>query len=367
MIGSPQQQFEQWLRAPVSGVPVDPCFEVRRAHPTDFDAIYDLVDEAFGVQRPRAEYDWLYRANPHGLARCWVIAERETGRFVWAHAAWPRRTARGEMELIGAVSGDAVTTPRVQRQKVFEIARRSLHAHPWYPNEVVFGWPNARSLRRLRKLERTHHVAGPVPRSSLRLRARARLARRGWPRAAAGVVGAAVDAWRAAANRRASGDSEALRIEDVSRFDARFGAVSERCLRWKGFWFPRDDDFLNWRYSDHPTREYRSLAILREEAVVGYCVLGFEDRRATIMEFVAPDDPESVAPALLASAIEAAREADCDRVGTFACPGWRHWALLRAADFAERRSEYYVFLRYGLSEDPHLDDWQLHPGEHDGL
>ncbi len=62
-------RFEEWLHAPVPLESTDPRFDIRRAVPAEFDAIYDLVDESFGFQRPRAVYDWLYRHNPYGTAR----------------------------------------------------------------------------------------------------------------------------------------------------------------------------------------------------------------------------------------------------------------------------------------------------------
>jgi hypothetical protein len=36
-----------------------------------------------------------------------------------------------------------------------------------------------------------------------------------------------------------------------------------------------------------------------------------------------------------------------------------------ARGFLERDSEYYVFLRDGLLEDPGIDGWQILPGDHD--
>jgi len=74
--------FEQWLHAPMDEASPDPRFEVRRARPEDFEAIFDLVDDVFDMKRPRAQYDWLYRRNPYGLARCWITLGKETRKPV---------------------------------------------------------------------------------------------------------------------------------------------------------------------------------------------------------------------------------------------------------------------------------------------
>jgi len=68
------QQFEEWFQAPLAEESSDPRFQVRRAHPTEFERLYDLVDEAFAVKRPRAVFDWLYRGNPAGAGRCWKVS-----------------------------------------------------------------------------------------------------------------------------------------------------------------------------------------------------------------------------------------------------------------------------------------------------
>ena len=52
MRSRPEDTFEQWLATPVDESCADPRFEVRRAGLTDFDRIYNVVDDAFGSKRP---------------------------------------------------------------------------------------------------------------------------------------------------------------------------------------------------------------------------------------------------------------------------------------------------------------------------
>ena len=87
--------FEQWLHAPMDEASPDPRLEVRRARPEDFDAIFDLVDEVFGTKRTRACYDWLYRRNPNGVARCWITVDKETRKIVASTSDFPWPTAIG--------------------------------------------------------------------------------------------------------------------------------------------------------------------------------------------------------------------------------------------------------------------------------
>ena len=151
----------------------------------------------------------------------------------------------------------------------------------------------------------------------------------------------------------------------MTRFDAGFDALSWRAMRWEGFWFPRDSEFLNWRYPGHPHREYRSLVLLKgNEDPAAYCVLRLDGRRATVMEFAASDGVEAN---LLAAACRGAREAGCDRLEVFATPGWKCWSVFHRAGFLERSSLHHLFLRTRAEAESHLEQWQLLPGDHDGF
>jgi len=157
-------EFQEWLQAPVPVVSPDPRIEVRQARPSEFERIYDLVDEAFGFRRSRALSQWLYRDNPYGVARCWISVERATGRLVGSVANWPWPLARGMRPLPAAQGGDAAVAPGWQRQRLNERAVDIRDAHPWTRSIVIYGWPNAASRRRVRKAAKDHRFVGTLRR-----------------------------------------------------------------------------------------------------------------------------------------------------------------------------------------------------------
>ncbi len=335
--------FEEWLHTPVSDLPDDPRFEVRRASSTEFDGIFDLLDSVFGV-RPRAVYDWLYRRNPLGLARCWVIAERESGRLVGTGARWPWPIACGGEALAGRMVGDAAIAPEWQRQGVAELRRQARFRHPMTSREATLGWSNERSVARSKRYGRAAEQLGPLAEGVLRLRS-GRIAR--------------------LLSRVGQGVGGALRVDDVSRFDGAFDPVTEACMSWDEFWCPHAADFLNWRYAEHPTHCYRSLAAFSGDTLAGYAVVRTEGHRALLMELVAPAG-SGAARTLVAAVCDAAREAGCRSVAFHAPPRFRHWLLLRAMGFAERESRRYMFVDIGfVSGTEDLDRWQLVPGDAD--
>jgi len=338
------EQFEEWFQAPFPGKSSDSRFEVRPARPTEFERLYDLVDEVFGVERPRAVFDWLYRDNPTGVARCWIVTEKATGRLVCQSAGWPWPLAHGLEPHLADLVGDSVVAPDWQRQGIAKVRNEVQKQHQVHPSRIVLGWPNEKTQARLRKRDRAQELLDPLMEGVFR------------------VGGGPRRAWRRLLDTTRS---RALRVAEVTRFDSGFDALTERTMAWPGFWCPHDAEFLNWRYFAHPTRSYRALAALAGDDPAAYCVLRTEGPTALLTEFAAPE--AGAAPTLLLHrALEAACEAGCRRLAFYAPPGWRHWPSFRSAGLAERRSDR--ILTVSGSEDPdasRIESWQILPGDDD--
>jgi predicted N-acetyltransferase YhbS len=338
------RQFEEWFRTPLREEPSDSRFEARRACPSEFERLYDLVDEAFGVKRPRALFDWLYRDNPAGVAHCWLVEERATRRLLCHGALWPWHLAHGTKPCLGYLNGDLCVAPDWQRRGIAEIRRRACDRHPLDADRIRVGWPNEKTQGSYRKHGRARGLVGPLREGAL---SSGRDPQRPWRRLAAAV------------RRRA------LRVDELTHFDSGFDPLTRRIRAWDGLWCPHDAEFLNWRYLAHPTRSYRALAALNADDPAGYCVLRTGGDTALLMEFAAPQTG-GVAPLLLQRALEAAREASCQRLAFFAPPGWPHWPLFRASGFAERGPGRFISVHGTEVPDAYrIESWQVLPGDCD--
>jgi len=335
MLPKAEHRFEEWFETPPPEESSDLRFEARRAHPSEFERLYDLVDAAFGVKRPREVFDWLYRDNPAGVAHCWVVEEKATGRLLCHGAFWPWPMAHGLEPCLGYLVGDTAVAPDWQRQGIAEIRRSACDRDPLDAARMKLGWPNEKSRGRFRKRGHAHELVGPLLEGRFRLRRRPR---RAWQ--------TLLDTIRC----------RGVRVEELTRFDSGFDDLTRRSMVWRGFWCPHDSEFLNWRYFAHPTRSYRALAALEGDDPAGYCVLRTQGTAALLMEFAAPGG--GAAPRLLLQrALEAAREADCRQLAFYAPPGWRHWPSFRSAGLAERRSDRYLNVR----GTPHPDAYRIEP------
>jgi hypothetical protein len=362
--------FQAWLTAPLSPFAGDTRFDVRRANPSEFDQIYDLVDETFDERRPRSQYEWLYRRNPKGVARCWIVIHKQTGRIVSNIARFPWPLARGRERIPGTFAGDSVTAPQWQRQGLTQLRREVRLSHPWENAGANFGVsfaaPNSKSRSVSVKYGRGGQTMGPLPEAAILFDSRSYLEQLGCSPLLAKTAGPAIDwlwrSWR----RTALTDSSSFHVEEARRFDSEFDSVTEKCMSWPEFWCPHDSEFLNWRYLDHPTKTQVALSISGAEGLLGYTVVRLQPPAAMLMEFAAPTEPESLRRQLLLHATHVAEEAGCTHLSFFAPPLWRHWSMFRRVGFVPYRAKRYIDA--GGAFQPaifELDNWQLVPGDRD--
>ena len=369
MIPTPPDLFDEWFRLPVVVESSDPRFEVRRAKPEEFDRIYDVVDSAFGKKRPRVHFDWLYRNNPFGRARCWIVIERASGAVLKTGAGFPWPIWRGAEALKGTLSGDSCTVPEWQRKGLAAVRRAFTRKHPWYEEFCGIAGPNEGSRIVTTKAGEGDELLGALRGGVMPLRAKPLLARLGAAPILARPIGAAADAvlssWQGLALR--GGRTASGRIERIGRFTTEFDDVTERCMAWPQFWSPHNAGFLNWRYLDHPVESYVGLALVENERPTAYAVLCLERDKATLTEFAVEAAPRASALKLLAGAMGLAREAGCASVNFFGPPGWRHWNLFHRAGFLPYRTKNHLEA-FGKRFEPevfNIHNWQVTPGDRD--
>jgi GNAT superfamily N-acetyltransferase len=361
----PAERFEAWLQTPVPLESSHPQFDARRARPEEFDAIYALVDEVFGGERGQAAYDWLYRGNPFGLARCWMVIDRASGRLIASRASWPWPLARAGTGLSGRLTGDSVVAPEWQRQGIGNLLADTARSHPWRATDVGINWPNEKSHRRGIKRGHRERILGPVPHATVVLKPRYFFANYDGPvvRALSGIVASGL--LTACRGLLVRGARDAT-IEAVTRFDNTFDEVTAREMTWPGFWSPHSAVFLNWRYLDHPLGQYVALALVEGERPTGYAVVRLVADEGWLMEFAAPQSWRR-AGALLLRALAVAREAGCSCLRFSTAARWRHWRLFHAAGFVPTASRRFLWIGGEHAESRRLDVWQWVPGDMDHL
>jgi len=122
-------------------------------------------------------------------------------------------------------------------------------------------------------------------------------------------------------------------IRTVTRFDERFDAFCADASNTFEFICERDEAFLNWRYTDRRAGDFTIRIAERGERLVGYVVTkALADATHVVDILVAPEETATV-PALLADAIQQAREAGSPAVSCWMAEHHPYRSALAAAGF----------------------------------
>lgn len=234
----------------------------------------------------RQRFDWLYRGNPEGDARAWVLC---TDRgMIGACAAFPRRLLVGGETVRGYVLGDFCIQPEYRTLgPALELQRACLagmtaECAPWFdfPSTsmvavyarlgIGLGEPITRFAKLLRADRKiTHFVKSPTVAKGLSAVTNPWLALRDWGRASNN--GYAIDF-----HRRACGEEFTKLAETVS---VRYGLCS-----W------RSSDYLNWRYRAHPLQNHRILTARRDGRLSAYAVFTRSNQDANLVDWFGTED-----------------------------------------------------------------------------
>ncbi|WP_455368104.1 GNAT family N-acetyltransferase [[Eubacterium] cellulosolvens] len=87
--------------------------------------------------------------------------------------------------------------------------------------------------------------------------------------------------------------------------------------------FVRDEKFLKWRFDQHPKKNYRYILLKKEDELIGYAVIGIENRtngliHGLISDFLIKHDHIDCFRAMINQCITELEESDCDLISLWA-------------------------------------------------
>jgi GNAT superfamily N-acetyltransferase len=287
-----------------------------------------------------SHYDWLYRGNPDGPARAWLLLEDETDDVIGAAAAFPRRmTVRGEdlecwnlgdfaIAPAARSLGPAVALQRACLDEVMSGGIPFAYDHPSCNMMAPYARLGIRATAEVVRYAKLLRVDDKV--ASI---------------AKVGVVGKGVSALGnlilSFGNRsaRAGAGFEARAL--VGRFDDRFSELWRRLAPRREVVGRRTAEYLNWRYLDNPRSSYEIVTVERQGQLMGYAVYSNKGREAIVVDLYG--DPEAVVEdALLAVVIDDLRGTD---VQTLSAPVLEQSPLIPALErwgFRPRETSPFV-------------------------
>jgi hypothetical protein len=315
--------------------------DVDRYRPEDRRAVEALYRRVFGsdaAELSRLRWEWQYRRNPNnprGEPEIWVA--REGPAIIGQYATMPVRLSIQGREVTGSWGMDVMVAPERQRRGMGEVLFTT-----WDRNvgaSLGLGLSDS-SYRLFQKLHWPD--LGPIPCFIKPLSRRAFRHPR-WPVPINRLISALTWPFVMIIAR-----TRPLRAEVrlVQRFDDTFTELWERVASKFDFAVRRDAAYLNWKYTNAPHVRYLVAALLREGRTAGYAIYRhlYEPRgRVTLLvDVLADPEDESGIATLLHWIDREARQADSDKIRTFALHAAYRKALKRAGYFQVKSTMEFV-------------------------
>ena len=342
--------------------------DIERYRPDDKRAVDALYRRVFGhdaAESSRLRWDWQYRRNPNNPGQepeIWIA--REGPALVGQYATMPVTLSLGAREVQASWGMDVMVAPERQRQGLGEVLFRT-----WDRNVgASLGLGLSDSSYKLFQKLRWPDV-GPVP-CLVKPMTRRALRRPNWPVGLNRLVSAVtLPIVKIVARSRPL----AAEVRMIHRFDDSFTILWEELAPKFGLAVRRDAAYLNWKYVNAPHVRYSIAALRRDDRNVGYAVYRhFTEPRGRVtllVDFLADPDDEQGLLTLLRWVDREARQADSDKIRTFAMHAGFRKALRRSGYFVVKSTMEFVVKINRVEVDQSFydrtDDWHITLGDSD--
>jgi GNAT superfamily N-acetyltransferase len=342
--------------------------DIDRFRPEDRRNVEALYRRVFGIdaaEASRLRWDWQYRRNPNNPGQepeIWIA--REGPAIVGQYATMPVKVAVRGQEVQGSWGMDVMVAPERQRQGLGEVLFRTWDRHVGASLGLGLSESSYRLFQKLRWPD-----AGPVPCFVKPLTRRA-LRRPNWPVPVNRLVSAlTLPIVKIVARTRP------LRAEVrlIQRFDDSFTQLWEQLKDSFDFAVRRDAAYLNWKYASAPHVRYSIAALRRDDRNVGYAVYRHvhepRGRVTLLVDFLADPDDARGFSTLLRWIDREARQADSDKIRTFAMHAGFRRILKRSGYFQVKSTMEFVAKVNAVDVAPafyrETDRWHLTLGDSD--
>jgi GNAT superfamily N-acetyltransferase len=342
--------------------------EIDRYRPDDRRSVEGLYRRVFGndaAEASRLRWDWQYRRNPNNPGHepeIWIA--REGPAIVGQYATMPVKLSVQGKEVQASWGMDVMVAPERQRQGLGEVLFRT-----WDRNVgAALGLGLSDSSYRLFQKMRWPDV-GPVPCLVKPLTRRA-LRRPNWPLPINRLVSALTLPIVRVVSRTRPLRAE---VRVIQRFDETFTKLWEELAPKFGLAVRRDAAYLNWKYVSAPHVRYVIAVLRRDGHNIGYAVYRHlhepRGRVTLLVDFLTDPDDETALRTLLQWIDREARQADSDKIRTFATNAAFRRVLRRSGYFQVKSTMEFVVkvnaVDVGTAFYENTDSWHVTIGDSD--
>jgi GNAT superfamily N-acetyltransferase len=220
-------------------------------------------------------FRWQCEQNPASRALIWAAKDRESGEVVGQLWLLPVRVQVLDQIRMGSLVVNGLVHPNYRKQGIISSLGISVYADcPRRGIDLTYSMPSPASYRAdtavfgNKEIGRIPLLIRPLDWGALAAHRFGQTWLEHLARAGQRVLTEISE--KSGLARDHTGHS--LRIDKVARFDSAFDAFWARVGQKYPVAVVRDAAWLNWRYKDVPTRDYRALAAYDGQSLVGYVV-----------------------------------------------------------------------------------------------
>ncbi len=324
-------------------------WSIRPYREGDENGIVELLNLAwkarFGKWHDLPYWHWKYKQNPAGHPIVW-IAELED-KIIGHYGIVPVIMKVGNTYMTGSFSGDAATHTNYQGRGVFSsIVNRSYADAAEKGITITYGFANTTLPAIYKRYEQRGYICFIQSITKLLGSKTVRKQLK-----SQGQIG----------HERNTGP---LRIEKINRFDQRIDTFWKTISNYFPIIVRRNQQYLNWRYTSNPEKEYLIYTAKKDDQILGYCVLDEMQsqklRLGAIVDILASHDQPRTLEYLLATAVQILRERGVDAIFSMISEEHRYNAAFRKAGFVphpRHRRALYAALNLNGS---HLNELEVY-------
>jgi GNAT superfamily N-acetyltransferase len=241
----------------------------------DEKSINSLLNHVYKISRDISYWQWEFKGNPKGF---YTILAKDGNSIIGHLASVNREIKVGEEESLASLEVEGVTHPDYQRQGIFVALGQKLLDHLKKENKLlVYGFPNYNALPGHRKLGCTEIMTLNILIRPVDFkRISEKTASNGILRFFLKVGGQI--AFNLFYRPKAIPLREGVVIKVINEFDSRFDEFWNDEKSQYEIILKRDSEYLKWRYSDPPNKDYKIYIAEKEGRILTWMVVRTMDK-----------------------------------------------------------------------------------------
>lgn len=348
--------------------------EVRVLQRDDVYKLPDLYKKVFNVDKTPSFWDWKYFQNPSGdhMMRLAVDTARD-GMIIGQIGCIPLKIAMGREIIMGSQVCDIVILPEYQKGgPFFELHKAATQDNLDRGVQFIFGYSITKTLKistRLLKfisVSPIHRLVKVLDPTSF-IQAKIKLPE------LASFAGSISKKALQLINIDKIKLSRGQNLVEVHEFDKRF---DELIMNWKKdsrIMVYRDSAYLNWRYINHPTANYKIYAVESSGEIIGFVVIAIEDdeiRHAYILELMVRREFSWVTEVLLQKTFNYCFDSNVATVTAWLFESSPYWHSFTQKGFIVRDTSHNLIVRPHFTKASSVDitlpvNWEISMGDSD--